>query len=162
MAKFFSPYLNPRSSLPEPECSKFIKDYILDEASDELIESGSTNFYERIQSFYESSKLSCKLARFGLGDVNALGIPRDCDINLSGIPSDLREILDSRAHIQEQFNAFPSELRNLFSNSFSVFEKSVKEGSADSILRDFLGKLSNGTGSVTSGTVVIDDPAKSS
>lgn len=160
--KFYSPYINPRSSLPEPECSKFIKDYILDEASQELIESGSTNFYERIQSYHESSKLSCKLARFGLGDTYALGVPRDCDIDLSGIPGDLREVLDSRSHIQEQFNAFPAELRKLFSDSFSIFEKSVSEGTADSILRDFLGKLSAGTGSGTGRTVVTDDTSKSS
>lgn len=141
--KFFTPYTNNHKTIYEPKCSKIVQDYILDESSGELVPSGTINQYERTQSYHESTKLSCKLARFGLGDALALGVPHDCNVDFSGVSADLREVLDSRKNIQNQFNAFPAELRQLFNNDFATFEEAVKSGNADRLVTEYIGKLAD-------------------
>lgn len=138
--KFFSSY-NPKPSKAHEPCPKDKQDYILDEDTGELVPSGRINTYERTQSYHESCTLSFKLKRFAMGEATALGSPVSCDIDLSGVPGDLRSILDSRKEIVKKFSAFPAELRNLFNNSFEFFEESVRQGSADKRIADFLGEL---------------------
>lgn len=128
--KFFTAY-EPAASLPEPQCPKEVPDFILDEESDTLVNCGTIPFYERIQSYHESTRLSTKLKRLSMGDSTALGVGNNSSGDFSGAPADLRQVLDSRKKVKEDFNALSGELRAVFNNDFNEFEKSVREGTAE-------------------------------
>lgn len=145
--KFYSAY-DPAPALPEPECPREVPDFILDEETDTLVTCGTIPFYERIQSYHESTKLSTKLKRFTMGDTTALGVGDSSSSDFTGAPADLRQVLDARKKITEDFKSLSSELRGVFNNNFDEFEKSVREGTAE---RRIYEQLTNSRSSSKSG-----------
>lgn len=137
MPKFYSSYNRPPSKAHAP--FPFVqKDYIKDAASGELVECGTIPFYERIQSFHESTTLSAKLKRFAMGDNTALGMPGGSFGDVTQMPNDLRSILDSRKKVLEDFNNLPDDLRGIFENDFDKFESSVRDGTVERRIYDHI------------------------
>lgn len=143
--KFYSSYNRPPSRAHE-ECPKEMQDYIKDETTGELVPSGKIPFYERIQSHYESSTLAAKLKRFAMGDNSALGVPSDSYGDFTGMPTDLRQILDSRQKVHQDFANLPDDIRAIFNNDFDSFESAVKDGTAERRIVEQLRAAGNGTG----------------
>lgn len=128
--KFFSSYNRPPSKAHEP-CPTVVDDFVKDSASGELVKVGQIPFYERIQSYHDSTTLSAKLKRFSMGDSSALGMPGGSSGDFSQVPSDLRSILDARQKVYEDFQGLDASLRGIFSDDFNEFEKSVRDGTAE-------------------------------
>lgn len=137
MPKFYSSYNRPPSKAHIP-CPFTQKDYVKDAASGELVECGTIPFYERIQSYHESTTLSSKLKRFAMGDNTALGMPGGSFGDATQMPTDLRSILDSRKKVLEDFNSLPEDLRGIFENDFDKFESSVRDGTAERRIYDHI------------------------
>lgn len=135
--KFYSSYDRPPSE-PHKECPKVMDDFVLDEDSGELVKVGVIPFYERIQSYHESTTLSAKLKRFAMGDSLALGTPNNNYGDFTCMPTDLRQVLDSRKKVIEDFNNLSPDIRNIFNNDFDAFEQSVKSGTAERRIYDYL------------------------
>lgn len=141
--KFYSAYNRPPANA-EPKCPKEVQDYILDIETNALVCSGTIPFYERIQSFHDSTRLSTKLKRFASGDSTALGAGIARDSDFSGAPTDLRQVLDLRQKINQDFTALPNDIRQLFGNNVASFEAAVKDGTAERRIFDHLTKQQPG------------------
>lgn len=155
--KFYTPY-SPPPSKPHPSFPFEIKDYIKDSSTGELVECGTIPIYERIQSYHESTTLTYKLKRLAMGDNSALGLPSDSYGDYTEVPTDLRQILDARKKIIQDFNNLPDDLRKVFNNDFNLFEESVKDGTAERRIYDYTctvsGQVSPGGASCSSEQVV--------
>lgn len=148
--KFHTAY-SPAPSVSEPSCPKEITDYIKNATTGELEPCGTIPVYERIQSYHESTKLSTKLKRFAMGDVAALGVPRDCDVDLVGIPTNLQDVLNARKKVENDFNSLPGDVRAIFENDFQRFYAAVNDGTAESKLGKYFSSLAKGNGTGNGG-----------
>lgn len=149
--KFNTSY-SPGPSKAEPKCPREVPDRILNKSTGKLELVGTIPFYERIQSHHESSTISYKLKRFAMGDASSLGSPRDCDVDLSGVPTSLQDVLAVRKTIQDQFGELPADVRECFANNFEAFYSSVIDGSAERKLSDFARGKSSAVGGTTDPT----------
>lgn len=134
--KFNTSY-SPGPSKAEPKCPREVPDRILNKSTGKLEVVGTIPIYERIQSHHESSTISFKLKRFAMGDSVALGSPRDCDVDLCGVPSTLQDVLAVRKTIQDQFGELPADVRECFANNFESFYQAVIDGTAERKLSEY-------------------------
>lgn len=155
----FNTAYNHLSGKAEPECPKVIKDYIYNKELDCIEESGTTPFYERIQSYADSTRLDKKLEQFRLGNTLALGVPSGEYGDFSTQPSSLEEVLQARDNAKQQFESLPEGIRRLFSNSYSEFAKSLQDGTYSAKLQQYaidelkkLGNVAAAPGSQNPGT----------
>ena len=149
--KFYSSFDRP-ASVAEPKCPKEIPDYILDSETGTLVNCGTIPFYERIQSYHESTKLTTKLKRFASGDSTALGSGIVSNSDFSGVPTDLREVLDSRKKISQDFSTLPGDIRELFKNDLAIFEQAVLDGTAERRIYEHVTSQSGNGAAGASGT----------
>lgn len=141
--KFYSSYNRPPSVFHEP-CPTEVQDYIKDSTTGELVPCGKIPFYERIQSYHDSVNLSAKLKRFAMGDSSALGSLGGSFGDFTAMPSDLREVLDSRQKVVQGFEALSPDIRGIFNDSFEEFEKAVTNGTAERRIYEYQQSISSG------------------
>lgn len=136
MPKFYTSY-NVPPSLAEPKCSKEKDELVYDEAQEKLVKTGTIPFYEEIQSHYESTRLDHKIEQFRRGNSVALGIPRESYVDVSNVPTNLADVLNSRQKAAKEFDNLPEGIRALFGGKFSEFTKSLENGSYDDKIGEY-------------------------
>lgn len=147
--KFFSSY-NPPPSLSEVKCPLVLQDYIFDKSTHKLTKTDKIPFYEEIQSHYESTKLSDKLIRYTMGDITALGEPNDSYIDVSGLSTNLAQVLNTKQIAESEFNKLPSDIKQLFRGNYAEFVGSIEDGTFEKRLVDYA-KSKSGTNGGDSG-----------
>lgn len=146
--KFNTAYAPPKPKA-ESKCPTELQDYLYNPTTNKLEKIGKIQFYEEIQSHYESTKLSDKLRRAAMGDIYALGTPSGAYIDTTNISTNLAEVLNAKQSAQRQFEQLPIELRELFGNDFTTFIRCIEDGSYQQKLIEFGRKKSAGTGTDT-------------
>lgn len=136
MPKFYTSFDVPESR-PEPECPLTKCGYIYDEVTESLVETETIPFYEEIQSHYESTRLSHKLEQFKRGNALALGVPRESFVDVSNVPTNLADVLNSRQKASQEFANLPKGIRDLFGDNFDNFTKSLQDGSYGDKLNEY-------------------------
>lgn len=126
--KFYSSF-SPAPSLSEKKCPKTLQNYCFNSVTRVLEKTDIIPFYEEIQSHYESTKLSTKLTRYTMGDINALGIESGAFGDFSGQNTNLATVLNTNQIAKSEFEKLPSDVRGIFNNNFTDFIRSVEDGS---------------------------------
>lgn len=109
-----------------PGC-RFKKNYkpVFDEHGHfELEETESSDLYEYIQSFRESTDVKCIIERFlktGGVDTSILQRVEPIFMDLSEIPDNARDWLNLSVYAQNEFFKLPVEIKEKFNNSFEQF-----------------------------------------
>lgn len=147
--KFYSSY-NAAPRKVHSKCPRTEIDYIKDITTGELVACGEIPIYERIQSYHDSTCLTSKLKRFALGDSSTLGSAGGSFGDFTNMPSDLRQVLDSRKKIEQDFASLPGDIRGIFEDSYTKFEEAVRNGTAERLIAESYAR-SSGAG-VSPGT----------
>lgn len=79
------------------------------------------NVYERIQADRDSTDINKLMERFALGDSEALDINKGFYIDARELPKDYREVFDRGLEAEQYFDSLPTELKQMFDNSYSVY-----------------------------------------
>lgn len=84
-------------------------------------EKGKENLYAYINSFADSVDINVLLARFANGDKNAL-LQRAADfIDISGIPTNIADLLNLVNDGKRFFDSLPVDVKKAFDNNFNKF-----------------------------------------
>lgn len=142
--KFRTPYRNRSPHAIHCKCPLTQRDFIKNEETGELEELTPIPFYERIQSYADSTKLAYKLRQFSLGDSNALGCAGGSYGDFTECPASLQEILQSQDNIKRSFYNLPENVRAIFNNNFELFAESTINGTAERKILEGLGVSNTG------------------
>lgn len=131
MAEFYS-----RSNLPttiaQPKCEKIIPTYGKEVGKDgkvQIVETGKTNIYEKIQASKEDTLVYNILDRFNAGDVKALQYHDNVQYGDSTeLPKTLVEWQQKYINAENYFNSLPLEVRRQFDHSVSDFLQTAVNG----------------------------------
>lgn len=134
--KFYSSF-SPPPSLSEKKCPKTLQNYCYNSVTRVLEKTDIIPFYEEIQSHYESTKLSTKLTRYTMGDINALGFESGAFGDFSGQNTNLATVLNTNQIAKSEFDKLPQDIRRLFNFNFTDFIRSVEDGSYEQKLTDY-------------------------
>lgn len=83
----------------------------------ELVKTGETNVYDRIQEDLEQSKIENILHRLAMGDVEALNQREATYMDTTTMPKELRDTLNIVLKAKNEFEKMPIEVKELFHNS---------------------------------------------
>lgn len=91
---------------------------LMEDGTIQLIECGTENTDEIIQSYYESTTLESILTRFANGDLSALNRYQPIYADVSTGPKNLAEAMQLLIDAEKAFNALPADTKNQFDNNF--------------------------------------------
>lgn len=134
--KFNTSY-SPGPSKVHVKCPKERPEKKLNESTNKIENVGIDPFYERIQSYADSCRLSTKLERYRRGDITALGTRSVQYLDTSNSPRSLQEVLQAGDKIGDSFKRLPDSIRGVFNNSVSEFVSAVKDGSYESKVLEY-------------------------
>ena len=160
--KFRTPYSNRPGRRIHCACPESKPDYILDETTNKLVECGTIPFYERIQSYHESTLLTYKLRKFNLGDSTALGSPHGIYGDFTNLPGSVQEVLQLQSNVKDSFNNLPNDVKAVFGYSFDQFYEATIDGTAERRIRDSLKSSNRGAGSPSGGPTGASEPGAGS
>lgn len=130
MAEFYS-----RSNLPttiaQPKCEKIIPTYGKEVGKDgkvQIVETGKTNIYEKIQASKDETLVYNILDRFNAGDVSVLNQRQGTYGDFTEMPKTLAEAQQTLIDAEKYFYSLPLEVRKEFDHSVSEFLHSAGEG----------------------------------
>lgn len=83
----------------------------------QVVQTGKTNLYARIQASLEESKLENIIRRFTGGDVSALNAVQGRFFDATTMPQSFAEMQNLVAHVYSEFEALPLEVRAKFDHS---------------------------------------------
>lgn len=133
----FNTAYSPGISKFHCKCQKIRADLQLNSSTLKLEKTGDDPYYERIQSYADSCRLSTKLERYRRGDLTALGTHPVQYFDASNSPGSLQEVLQAGDKIGDSFNRLPDSIRGIFNNSVSEFVSAVKDGSYESKVLEY-------------------------
>lgn len=79
------------------------------------------NVYERIQADYDSTDINKLMLRFSLGDSSAINQRDVWYGDVTEMPKTYAELFDRVEECKRTFEALPTDLKEMFSNSYEVF-----------------------------------------
>lgn len=91
---------------------------LMDDGTIQLIECGTENTDEIIQSYYESTTLESILTRFANGDLSALNRYQPIFTDVSNAPKNLAEVMQLMINAEKAFNALPADIKHQFDNNY--------------------------------------------
>lgn len=144
----FKTLFNYHGRTPSCKCYKTRQEYIYNKSTKKIEPSEVSNTYERIQSFYESTRIDKKLERYAFGDVTALGVPHGSYGDFSDVNTDLAQVLQAGTSASAEFSKLSPEIRKLFGDDSGQFLESLRDGSYESIITDYARKEVERLGSV--------------
>lgn len=92
-----------------------------DEGKEVLSQTGYTDMQEEIQSHHDSVCLSNILARYQLGDEDAINKVEGFYADVSNMPVKLNDVLNMTRAGKEIFDKLPIEIRETFGNDYMTF-----------------------------------------
>ncbi len=94
-----------------------------------LVEEGTENLYDYIQSFAESCDIHVLLKRYSNGEVDVLSKVQGMYGDFTEFPTTYAELLNTVNRGEAMFNEFPVDVRAKFNHNFAEFMVSLSDGS---------------------------------
>lgn len=119
MPKVYTIFNRPKPK-NTPAGDRFLNVYqeeVQKDGSIELICTGKTNIYDRIQEDLEASKIENILKATAMGDLSMLRAQEPVYIDATTFPKNLMECSNIVIKAKEEFEKFPTEVKELFNNS---------------------------------------------
>lgn len=91
----------------------------------DLVEAGSENLYDYIQSFKESCDINTIVKRFASGDTDVLARRQATYGDFTQLPGTYAELLNTVIQGENYFNSLPLETRAKFNHSFREWMASM-------------------------------------
>lgn len=91
----------------------------------DLVPKGKYSLYDEIQSHADSCDIHVILKRFAAGDTSVLQQRAGAFADVSNLPTNFAEILNTVCAAEDIFGSLPSEVRNNFGNSVAQFLASM-------------------------------------
>lgn len=137
-----SVYQEPGSPIRPVYSPRYTDDGVLD-----LVQTGSENLYDYIQSHKQSTDIHYLLDRFVNGETDVLQRMQGFYADVSDMPKTYAEVLNAVIAGEETFARLPVEVKRRFDNSFAVWLTSMDrpdfasrmgmETPPDSVVQDF-------------------------
>lgn len=86
-----------------------------------LFESGKEDLYDYIQSFADSVDINNILARYEMGENDALNQVEGFFFDASEVPENMAELLNKLNAAEEGFNRLPTDFKEKYGNDFARF-----------------------------------------
>lgn len=96
----------------------------------DLVESGTINIYDEIQSHADSVDINILLKRYAEGDVEALSRRQAAFMDVTDMPSTYAEVLNTLIDAENVFMSLPVEERAKYDHSFQVWLSSLDFGNS--------------------------------
>lgn len=132
---------NKPATIPCPKCEKTVPTFALkinkDTGKKELVKTGSTNLYEKIQASKEQTLVYNILERYNNGDIDVLAKVKGVYGDFTNMPSTLAEAQQSLIDAETTFNQLPLEVRKEFNMSTSEFLTSMTNGTFAARMQKF-------------------------
>lgn len=77
--------------------------------------------YSKIQADKDSCDINKLMERFALGDSEALNVNKGYWIDATKLPTNLAEVFERGLEAEQYFEGLPTDLKEMFDNSHSVF-----------------------------------------
>lgn len=127
---FYSESNKPKT-IPMPETSKFETTYIEKinpkTGKKELVETGKTNVYEKIQEAINGNEINNLMETYK--NINQIATPaNDAIIDLTELPENLIEANNMLIDARNEFNAKTTKFKQKFNNSFEQYVAAFKSG----------------------------------
>uniref|UniRef100_A0AAU8B3Z4 Internal scaffolding protein n=1 Tax=Dulem virus 154 TaxID=3145631 RepID=A0AAU8B3Z4_9VIRU len=113
---------NPGNPIKTLYQAQVDKDGVID-----LVENGTENLYDYIQSFKDSTDINMIVKRFANGDVDVLSKTQGAYIDIADMPTTYAEMLNTVIRGEEMFNELPLETRAKFHHSFHEWMASMDD-----------------------------------
>lgn len=101
------------------------KGYYNDNGNFDLVETGTDNLYQYIQSFKDSVDIHVILSKYINGDISALNARNPLFGDFSSIPDNFPALLNTIRETEDLFNKLPVDVKEKFGNNFAAFAASV-------------------------------------
>lgn len=111
------------------------KGHVNDDGIIELVDAGTVDLYDEIQSHKDSCDINVLLKRYVNGETDILSQVQGVYADSVGMPKTYAELLNSVIQGEEMFNSLPVETKEKFGFSFTQFMASMDN------LDDFRRKL---------------------
>jgi len=122
---------NLPTTIPQPKCEKIVPTYGKEVTKDgkvQIVETGKTNIYEKIQASKDETLVYNILDRFNAGDVNALNQRQGTYGDFTDMPRTLAEAQQALIDAENYFYTLPLDVRKEFNHSVSDFLASAGKG----------------------------------
>lgn len=140
--KFFSRLNRPPCStvsLGSPMSDVF-EERINTNGEKELVCTGKTSAYDRVQASFKDSLVYSALARAGAGDSTALNRAQMFYGDVTKVPKNLAEAHQLLLNMDKNFESLPVEIKRVYDNSPSKFVKALSDGTVAPVLADYISK----------------------
>lgn len=95
------------------------------------------NLYEQIQLSKTSCDLDMIIKRAKAGDTSVLNVRAGSYADVSTIPDNLNDLNALHNRINDSFNNFPKEIKDLFGGKLDNFSNAVADGSYEKTINDY-------------------------
>lgn len=139
MPKFYTAY-ETRGTRPSPAGTGFEPTFefqLNKRGVKELVETGKTNLYEKIQSSVKQCEVYSILERFDNGDISVLHKGQGQYGDFTKLPTTLAERQQQLINCENMFYKLPLDVRREFGGSFTRFLASFEDGTYKEIFSKF-------------------------
>ena len=122
---------NKPATIAQPKCEKVVPTYgkkVMDDGTVQVVETGKTNIYEKIQASKDETLVYNILERFNAGDISALQQRKGQYGDFTDMPKTLVEAQQTLIDAENYFYSLPLEVRKEFNHSVSEFLYSAGNG----------------------------------
>ena len=87
------------------------------------------NVYDRIQADYPSTDINILMQRFALGETDVINVKEGFYADVTKMPKTYAELFQMNEDAKAYFAELPTDLKEMFNNSYSEFFTELNEGS---------------------------------
>lgn len=127
MVKYYSQTEFPERKIT-PAGSKFLNVYqeeISKDGTKQLIKTGQTNIYDKIQASLEETKVENILKAVAMGDLSMLQAQKPTYIDATTLPKTLMEAQNIVLKAKHEFESLPIKIKNLFDNNAELYVSQI-------------------------------------
>lgn len=133
--------VNKPETIPAPSGEKVVPTFSLriskETGRQELVQSGTTDIYEKIQASKESTLIYNIIERFQNGDISALNQHNGYYGDMTTIPTTLAGMKQALIDAENHFNQLPLEVRKEFNHNVNEYLNAFDNGTIDERLAKF-------------------------
>ena len=138
--EFYSRIKKP-DTIPAPSGEKVVPTFSLriskETGRQELVKTGTTDIYEKIQAAKEGTLIYNIIERFQNGDITALNKNKLCYGDTTIVPKTLAGMKQALIDAENNFNKLPLEVRKEFNHNVNEYLNAIDNGSINSRLEKF-------------------------
>lgn len=128
---FYSRSNRPKT-IPQPKCEENVPTFSLQinksTGKKELVESGKTNLYEKIQASKDATLIYNIIDRYNAGDESVLNKAMGSYGNFTQMPATLVEAQQKLIDAERTFEQLPIAIREKYNNSYTEFLADITNG----------------------------------